>query len=121
MHVSSDRGRPAWRRLAVTGLLVASTFAACLGGSSDREPAPVGRGDCVRLRDRLAELRVDTAVTGSQRSAMADAFRHSMGDEFVDRCIAEVPRSQLDCTLKARSMGDATACVPGASASEVTP
>jgi small lipoprotein (TIGR04454 family) len=84
--------------------LVVALAAACGSGSSTQ----VSRRECEALRDHLVELRMQSSTV--DREQHRAALQASLADEFVNRCLGEVSREQLRCTLAATDSQAVTAC-----------
>jgi hypothetical protein len=77
-----------------------------LGCSSDSDPH-LGRADCEHLRDHLIEVRLEASAESGHR----DAMRRALGEDFVQRCVADVSREQLACAMNATDRDKLRTCI----------
>ena len=99
-------------RWCANAALIAA-IAAALAGCGD-EPS---KDDCEKLLDHMIDVEITAAGTDSITPEMkADIakqkheLRAYLGQEFVKKCVNELPRSHVDCALNARTKADVAAC-----------
>jgi hypothetical protein len=78
-------------------------------GCSTSSDDGVGHARCIRLRDHLIELRLQS-LDGVDVGAHREAFQRAMGDEFATSCERSMTVAQLDCLLSSSDGDAAGAC-----------
>jgi hypothetical protein len=89
-------------------LTVAGLLGACGHGDTDEE---VMRSRCGELRDHLVDLQLQSAT--ADREAHRAALMASLGSNYVDECVHERTRADLDCGIAAKSPSDVVSCFSG--------
>ena|SRR5258705_2924261 len=96
-------------------VLLALGLAAGLAGGCNKAPSA---DQCKQALDHLLELEVDNAGGGKgltdemkadlqkQKTNVAEDLR----TKFMDACVKKTPRDIVECTLKAKTLGDAGKC-----------
>lgn len=86
------------------GLVAVLVAAACGAQSSES----VSQRDCEALRDHIAQLRLQRVTDDLDQHRAA--FSAAIGESFVPRCVAEVSREQMRCSLDSRDAQALAAC-----------
>ena len=98
-------------RIAI-GLLVI-LGAACGGGGDDGDEVATAATPCIRLRDHVVELRLQTAHgTPQQLNDMREAFNRALGPEFFTSCEKNLSSAEIDCSLQASDQAALKRCAP---------
>ena len=83
-----------------------------LGSCTDKPSA----GDCDKLLDHVLELELAKAGGTASRKddldfeAQKKKVREYVEDDFMDHCLNETPKPQIDCALKAKTLGQLAEC-----------
>lgn len=93
----------------------------CSSGDDGSQADDLARR-CVRMRDHLIELRLDTVEnqatqkdarpTADIRAQHRAALQTALGDDFAERCGRTMSIAQIDCVTDAPDREAADACTP---------
>jgi hypothetical protein len=92
-------------RRAVLALAAVSCASCASSSSDDHGPS---RKACEQYRSHVVEVRLE-GVT-QDRDAHRTALLASLGDQFVDRCVAETAPGELRCAMAASTIDTLRAC-----------
>lgn len=95
------------RWISIAFAAVAATTVACGDAPS--------KADCEKLLDHVIDLETQAAgATTPEMKADLDkqkkAVADSMRTEFMETCLDKLPRSQVSCGLKAKTLDDLAGC-----------
>jgi hypothetical protein len=110
-------------RHALVGIFALVLLALGCDGEDESEAETVAK-QCVRVRDHLIKLRLETVaaqpvaaqakrspkVEQSIREQHRAALASSLGEDFADRCAQTMTATQIDCVLDSRDSDAAGAC-----------
>lgn len=71
------------------------------------------KSDCEKLLDKTVTLELTAAGASTEDPAFAQQkakLIETAGEEFVEQCVDDLPRSRVACALKAQSKPDLLAC-----------
>jgi hypothetical protein len=97
---------------------------ACSGGGNADDEGDLNDVEkrCLRMRDHLIDMRLQTAAPASSGSALdveransiavqhRDALIAALGEDFGQRCASSMSISQIDCVLGAEDNEAVIAC-----------
>ena len=75
------------------------------------------RSDCEKLLDHVVELELESGGGEAVKKELADEVAEQkkrvieyVREDFMDTCIEDLPKSQLECGLRAKSMSQLFEC-----------
>lgn len=87
---------------------------ACLAviGCSSSDDFEVDRARCTQLRDHMVDLRLADAsgIVSSELTQHRTAMNSALGDRFVGECQASLSKTELRCSLAAKTLSSASDC-----------
>jgi len=89
-------------------LLLMIAIATTTSCASSEDPNEARARQCAQLRDHLVDVRL--AGTQVDVEAHRAAIKGALGDGFVDRCTAQLTRTQIKCALAASDSAHALDC-----------
>jgi hypothetical protein len=87
-------------------MIVALACASSSCGTGD-ETAATNR-QCEQLRDHVVELRLDGVTVDAEKHRAT--LRRAIGDDFIEKCTADLTRDQIRCGLGATDSKTALEC-----------
>jgi hypothetical protein len=102
-------------------LVVLVLLFACGNGRTEEEQARAIEERCLRMRDHLIDLRLETTMPPGSASNDAtrsettfrqhrEAMIAALGEDFSVRCASSLSSAQIDCVMDADDNGTVSAC-----------